>query len=266
MLTENDTPDLIKVRQLETLGFRAWPAAQIIHEGSWAVQLTPYYPSKRGNSVNLLDPADHADMELRVEKCEALLVEQGCQPVFRLTALAPPGLAPILNARGYIPTRGSVVMACDLRDNAGLSAGSNKLPLRLVYFRDGQEPGYSRVSAVLHGRDDSQIEGLAEVVRSIKSQKFAIAGFVGAEAAANMLCVSDEGFTGLFDLCIAEDFRRRGFAKALVLHAMREALQRGDHTFWLQVEADNAAACTLYQGLGFKTAYKYVYYCKSGEA
>lgn len=251
-----------QIRQFEELGFRAWPAAQITRAGSWVVQLTPYYPSKRGNSVNLLDPADDADLEQRVEACEAIFAAGGQQAVFRLTPLAPPALAPHLTIRGYKPLGGSAVMACDLRESAVLRNQIGRLPLRKVVFREGQEIGYSRISADFHDRPEPLVEGLAELLRSIKPQKFAIAGFSGAEPAATMLCVSENSYTGLLDLCIGEHFRRRGFAKALVVHEMREALQRGDHTFWLQVETANTAARALYQSLGFEAVYEYIYYCR----
>ncbi|MGQ5719351.1 GNAT family N-acetyltransferase [Pseudochrobactrum asaccharolyticum] len=251
-----------EIRQYEELGFRAWPAAQVTHLGDWAVQLTPYYPSKRGNSVNLLNPSDDADLAQRVEACEALFIEQGKQPVFRLTPLAPPALADYLSARGYTTAGGSSVMACDLRDNVFLKVPQPRLPLRLVHFREGQEIGYSRISGDFHNRPEPQIEGLAQVLSSIQPQKYVIAGFSGVEPAATLLCVSENGYTGLLDLCIGETFRRRGFAKALVLNEMAQALSRGDHRFWLQVETANHAARALYQGLGFSTVYDYIYYCR----
>lgn len=251
-----------EIRQYEELGFRAWPALQVTHLGDWVVQLTPYYPSKRGNSVNLLNPSDDADLAQRVEACEALFTEQGKQPVFRLTPLAPPALADYLSARGYTTAGGSSVMACDLRDNAFLKVPQPRLPLRLVHFREGQEIGYSRISGDFHNRPEPQIEGLAQVLSSIQPQKYVIAGFSGAEPAATLLCVSENGYTGLLDLCIGETFRRRGFAKALILNEMAQALSRGDHRFWLQVETANHAARALYQGLGFFTVYDYIYYCR----
>ncbi|MDR0253057.1 MAG: GNAT family N-acetyltransferase [Brucellaceae bacterium] len=251
-----------EICQFEELGFHAWPAAQVTHLGSWAVQLTPYYPSKRGNSVNLLDPSDDADMEQRVEACEALFTAQGKQPVFRLTPLAPPALADYLTARGYTTAGGSSVMACNLRDNALLKTPQPRLPLRLVHFRDGQEIGYSRISADFHERPEPLVAGLAELLQSIKPQKFIIGGFAGVDPAATMLCVSEDGYTGLLDLCIGEAFRRRGFARALVLNEMGQAISRGDHCYWLQVESANAAARALYQGLGFSVVYDYIYYCR----
>ncbi|MGU3573913.1 GNAT family N-acetyltransferase [Brucellaceae bacterium C25G] len=248
--------------QLEQLGFRAWPAAQITQLGSWAVQLTPYYPSKRGNSVNFLDPTDNADIEKRVDACEALFNGEDKQTVFRLTPLAPAELKEQLLSRGYTPVDGSSVMLCDLRSLKALQAVKPRLPLRLVHFREDQEIGYARISGGLHNRSPSQADGLAQVLSSIKPDKKLTAAFSGADLAACMLCVSENGYTGLFDLCINQNMRRHGYAKALVLHAMEDALSRGDHSFWLQVETANEAAQALYQALSFSTVYEYIYYCK----
>lgn len=250
------------IRQLEEFGFRAWPAAQVTDLGSWAVRQTPYYPSKRGNSVNPLDPSDDADLAQRVAACEALFKAQAKQPVFRLTPLAPHGLVQYLVQQGYQPSGASSVMTCDLRENAALSPAQPRLPLRLVQFRDGQEIGYSRISAQFHDRPEALVEGLAEVLRTIKAQKSVLAAFAGAEPAATLLAVHDGGSTGLLDLCLAEKFRRRGYATALVRHEMYQASQRGDYTMWLQVEADNKAAIALYQALGFVKSYDYIYYTR----
>lgn len=262
-LTQNDTdvPDLDKVRQFEQLGFRAWPAAQIINQGSWAIQHTPYYPSKRGNSVNPLDPFDDQDLMLRIDACESHFQAYGQKAVFRLTPLAPVHLASLLKQRGYQALGGSAVLACDLAKSAVLRDNQPRLSLQKVLFRDGQEIGYSRISAAFHQRPEPLIEGLAQILCSIKPEKFITAAFKGAEPAATMLCVSEDGFTGLLDLCIAQALRRRGYARALVINAMYEALERGNHTFWLQVERDNIAALALYHSLGFKPVYDYIYYC-----
>lgn len=264
MATQDGTSELVIIRQFEELGFHAWPAEQIVHENGWLVRLTSYYPSKRGNSINPLDEAHNGHLKQSIEKCEVLLADYGCQPVFRLTPLASPKLAAHLIATGYSTTGGSVVMACDLGENADISVEPDRHPLRIKHCNQEQELDYCRVSAVVHERPEHLIEGLARVLSSIKQQKFPIVGLAGTEAVASMLCVRDAGFTGLFDLCIAKPFRRCGYAKALVLYAMRQALQRGDHTMWLQVEADNVSAISLYEGLKFKPVYDYVYYSKNG--
>ncbi len=60
--------DLPKVRRLEAVGFRAWPAASVHYDGSWLVRLTAGHPSRRLNSVNPLDPSDYGDIDIRLQK------------------------------------------------------------------------------------------------------------------------------------------------------------------------------------------------------
>jgi len=53
------------------------------------------------------------------------------------------------------------------------------------------------------------------------------------------------------DLSIAPRARRRGLARALLLALQQEA-REGGHSLSLRVRADNAAARSLYAGLGFE--------------
>lgn len=59
---------LAQIRQIEAVGFRAWPAASVHYDGSWAIRMTACHPSKRLNSVNPLDPGDTDNMEQRVAR------------------------------------------------------------------------------------------------------------------------------------------------------------------------------------------------------
>ncbi|WP_204317076.1 hypothetical protein, partial [Klebsiella aerogenes] len=71
------------------VGFRAWPAASVHYDGSWAIRMTACHPSKRLNSVNPLDPGDTDNMEQRVARAVQRLRAYGRPPVFRLSPLAP---------------------------------------------------------------------------------------------------------------------------------------------------------------------------------
>ena len=47
--------------------------------------------------------------------------------------------------------------------------------------------------------------------------------------------------------------------RRLLAAALKWAKSRGADTAWLQVESDNHAAMTMYEGLGFEPAYSYFY-------
>ncbi len=56
----------------------------------------------------------------------------------------------------------------------------------------------------------------------------------------------------LMNLAVEAGSRRRGVAKALVLHALSLARDRGAERAVLEVRASNDAARRLYEGLGFR--------------
>ncbi|UCH73688.1 MAG: GNAT family N-acetyltransferase [Rhodospirillales bacterium] len=55
----------------------------------------------------------------------------------------------------------------------------------------------------------------------------------------------------LLNLVVVESTRRRGIGRALVRAALERAGQAGASAMFLEVAADNAAGCALYQSLGF---------------
>ena len=68
-----------------------------------------------------------------------------------------------------------------------------------------------------------------------------------------------EDWVALSCLVVAPAARRLGLGRALTLHALGRARERGAARAFLQVEAHNAAAARLYGALGFATADAYVY-------
>lgn len=51
--------------------------------------------------------------------------------------------------------------------------------------------------------------------------------------------------------------RRQGLASAVMRALAGRALEEGASAAWLQVESDNEAAGTLYEGMGFATHHRY---------
>ncbi|MFF8916615.1 GNAT family N-acetyltransferase [Streptomyces sp. NPDC015032] len=57
----------------------------------------------------------------------------------------------------------------------------------------------------------------------------------------------------VFDVEVREEFRGRGYGRALMLQAERIALQAGDDRIGLHVLASNTPALRLYESLGYRT-------------
>ncbi|MBC3993091.1 GNAT family N-acetyltransferase [Streptomyces sp. AC563] len=84
--------------------------------------------------------------------------------------------------------------------------------------------------------------------------------WAGQEAAAIGRCVVDGRWAGFAAVEVAPEYRRRGLATAVMAALSRAALAEGASAAYLQVEADNARAHALYDGLGFRPHHPYHYF------
>ncbi|MFE0515391.1 GNAT family N-acetyltransferase [Streptomyces sp. NPDC058964] len=73
-------------------------------------------------------------------------------------------------------------------------------------------------------------------------------------------CVVDGRWAGFAAVEVAPERRRRGLATTVMAALARQALAEGASAAWLQVEADNEGARTLYAGMGFAAHHAYHHY------
>ncbi|MCF1467902.1 GNAT family N-acetyltransferase [Agrobacterium vitis] len=246
-------PNLPQVRRLEAVSFRAWPAASVQYDGSWQVRLTGGHPSKRVNCVVALDRSDIRDIRLRLEKAERKFESYGRPMVFRETPLAPPQVIDVLREDGWTRFDESLVMALDLAELCDLDVMDHLPTQDIGRFVDA--------SLALRNEDAASKPALAELISNIKPPLGLFLIEVpdnGPVAAA--ICVQDNDLAGLLQLAVGEAHRGKGTGLELTYAALRWARIRGAKSAWLQVQADNGPALSLYQKLGFKEAYRYCYW------
>lgn len=245
-------PGLAQIRRMEAVSFRSFPATSTFFDGSWAIRLTAGHPAKRLNSVSPLDPSDHANMDARVEMAQHRFDSFGRRLVFRLSPLAPKALDSVLDDRGWITFDETIVMVADL-NGCDFSNCMDQLPLKDVGVW---------VDAYLELSEETvrNKPGLVEVIGAIKPETgLFITRNSGDEFVSAARCVQDNDLAGLFDVVTNPEFRNQGYGRACVSSALKWAVKMGAETGWLQVVADNPAALKLYQSLGFRELYRYVY-------
>ena len=245
------TADLPEVRRLEAVGFRSWPAATTSFDGSWAVRLTAAHPSKRLNSVNPLDRADHSDLENRIARVGRRFAGFGRPLVFRQTPLAPKPLEDILDARGWPRFDETIVMTRDLEP--ATTKDVPRVPMADV--------GRWIDACIAMGSVEMAVKpGLSELIAHVEGQVglFLVEDDAGTPFAAAM-AVRFADLAGLFEVVVNPAMRRRGFGASVVRDAMGWAAASGAKRMWLQVVAQNAAARGLYESLGFGEGYRYAY-------
>ncbi|WP_223478144.1 GNAT family N-acetyltransferase [Oricola indica] len=242
---------LALVRRLEAVGFRAWPAASVHYDGSWAVRLTAGHPSKRLNSVNPLDPSDYRDIDQRIARSARRFAAYGRPLVFRLSPLAPLQLNAHFDADGWRRFDETAVMIARLKD-IDLDSGFDQIPLQDV----GR---YVDASISIRDENPERKAGLTEVVESIRPPNgmFVLEDQTGPVASA--LCVHDNDLAGLFDVAVRPDQQGKGYARSIVRAALRWASAQGAQRAWLQVMTANKSAVSLYSRLGFEKVYTYSY-------
>ena len=244
-------PELAQVRRLEAVSFRSFPSTSTHYDGTWAIRLTAGHPAKRLNSVNPLDPSDHAYIDARLELAKRKFESFGRELVFRQSPLAPPELEDILDDRGWTRFDESIVMMLNL-DRIDLTDYVDHVPMKDI--------GYWVDSFIhLSAESKSTKPGLFEVIQSIQPTCGLFVKNVGEDHVAAVRCVHDNDLVGLFDLVTGEEFKRQGHAKALMGSALKWAKNSGARYAWLQVVAENTAAFKLYKSFGFEELYRYSY-------
>lgn len=247
---------LSDVRRFEAAGFRAWPATSVRYDGTWVIRLTAGHPAKRLNSVNLLDPGDIHDLENRIANAARRFEAYGRPMTFRISPLAGKVLSRHLDDKGWSTFSESVVMSLDL-ENVDFDKVMDQIPMKdLSRF----------VAAALKvNADDPAIRpGLSEIITAIQAEAGLFVNERDGEAVATAICVHDSDLAGLFEVATDAGERGKGYGRGVVLSALKWARLRGARSAWLQVEADNVPALSLYRKLGFRDAYRYHYRRPSG--
>lgn len=242
---------LARVRRLEAAGFRAWPASAVTYDGTWLIRLSAGHPAKRLNSINPLDPGDTAAFEERIARARRRFEAYGRPLTFRLSPLAGPAISAYLDGQGWTRFSDSIVMSVDLH-RVALNDAMHQIPLKDISRFVGAA---LRVQAL----DPALRQGLFEVIASIEPEAGLFVVEEGQEPVATAICVHDGDLAGLFEVATQASERGKGHGRRLVLSAFKWARSRGARKGWLQVEADNEAAVSLYRSIGFSEVYRYHY-------
>lgn len=241
--------NLERIRRLEEISFRAWPAQIVESHAGWLRRFNNGY-TKRANSINALTPIAEIDPEI-IETLEAPYLARGLPPIWRITPLAPPATDGVLAARNYqrieesrlqlAPLDGSLVA------DPAVSIASHPSPDWLTGFAER-----SPVSPAHRPAMTRMLQSIAPPVA------FAVVEEAD-QPLAFALGVVEGCHVGLFDILVSPTARRRGLARRLLRSVCAWGYAQGARSAYLQVVDTNAAARPLYVQHGFKTVYSYWY-------
>lgn len=229
----------------------AWPALQTILYDGWVIRLAGGY-TKRANSVNPL-LASSLPVDRKIGYCEELFHRHGLPVVFKLTAESrPAGLDATLAARGYDRLDETAVQVLDLADYRPPGAGG---------FPGFDRPALEWIEAFasLSRLSQDQRQILGRMLGNIKNEAFYALIDLDGRPVGCGLAVLEDGWVGLFDIVVAEEYRGRGLGRQIVQAILSWGKTRGAVHAYLQVVAGNEPAWRLYQKIGFRESYRYWY-------
>jgi ribosomal protein S18 acetylase RimI-like enzyme len=248
--------------EIERLAMSAWPADEVEEVEGWWLRRTEGVNRRRSNS--LLPPVDSGEAVRTIEMALARAEELGFEEVVQVSpAEVHLQLDQALEDRGmrfggqtYVlagPIGAGRAARAHLRPSAHAPAAAAGVRL------GGLEQAWVDAWATVGGGDGAQ--ATADLVLSQLGQRarFARVDAPEGEPIAVGIGVVEDGWLGVFSLTVAPAERRRGWATAIMDALEGWAGGAGARQVYLQVEADNDAALTLYARRGMHVAHSYHY-------
>ena len=243
---------------VERLADVAWPAAECVPLGPWRLRANRGV-TRRTNSVFTAghDDARGADLEHLVDAAERFYAARSLPPVFQISAATGAReLDGFLARRGYVIDGASEVWTAEVGnvERPGLCGG--------VATR-ADEPGGAWFDTAFAEDGAERRRVHEEIVRRSPRPRVFVSVVVDGRVAACAMGVGGGGLTGLFCMATGPEFRRRGFARALLGEVAGWAAGQGGAGVYLQVMAENEGGRRLYRQAGFEPAYDYHYRTKA---
>ena len=239
-------PDLDRVRQLERLSARSWPAVEAQSLGGWVLRASGGV-TRRINSA-WPRAASTLTVEQLLRATRAWYAERDLRAVVQLSpANEPPGLADHLD--GWTVGGETLVLEGPVRGTV-----HDHVSVSPVATEDWWS--VAAMTAPEHFASAHGDVGRAVLQAISKQCGYAVAYVEGTPVAVGRAVVDDDA-VGIFSMGTRPDHRGTGHGRRVLEALCAWAADAGATTAWLQVVADNAAALRLYDG--FEPVYTYAY-------
>jgi N-acetylglutamate synthase len=228
-----------------------WRPVEVVELDGWRLGFSGGFTS-RGNSV--VAAREPSDVDGSIELTERAYRDRGMRALFRVdTDVRPVDLEARLDARGYRQVATTHVLSAVIDD----------------VRREASWAGTSPEVADLP--DDDWLNGWLTVKTAAPVDRGLARALIAGSPAVYLTSRDADGVTGVIRAGFAEDWvglsclmvapraRRRGLGAGLTRVAVDVAAARGARRVFLQVEAANRSAATLYSALGFRIAQTYHY-------
>ena len=240
----------------EELLLNSMPSLQTVMLGGWAVRLNGGL-TYRANCVCPLY-GDQNDISGRITLCEEIFRRHGMSAVFKVTPALQPGLAETLAQHGYETAKTVYVMEAELPEQIPEPAFSVECEKR-----PGEE--WLSASAGMLGVPEGNLVSIYRGnMRSIVPAAVFAAVRLDGKIAGCGYGTSERGYVGAYGFHVLPEYRRRGVGTSLFRSVCSFGRREGVHTEYLIVHSRNRNALSLYEKLGFRRSYDYIFMKKPG--
>lgn len=232
----------------------AWPCFSSYLVDGWVLRYAEGYTRRANSATSIVAPS--GGLGASIDACERLFGVLGIPPMFRLRGAGdgPDTEADaLLAARGYAIAARSLVETLEPLDPfggaaEGLALGASPLP----------SEEWAAVACALRGH--SQEAGIYQrLLARIRLPSVYLLATGGDGPVGAAMAVVDGEAAWVFGVIVAASARRKGVARAMMSRLGAECAARGAARLCLQVEETNAAARSLYEGMGYVPLYRYWY-------
>ena len=250
--------DGLDLKRVEEAGLNALQTQRQLFYDGWLLRVSPG-KAKRARSVN---PCFGSTLPLarKIPYCERIYAERGLPVLFRITPFtAPPDLETELAARGYgafQPTRVQLTR---------LDHPPETPPVHGVDLMTPTPATFAEAVGELQETSAEQRAAFLERLTHTPLTTRNVIAVTDGQAVGTGTVMLEDGLAGVFTMGTAPDVRGRGIASAILATMLRWAWEHGATHAYLQVDAENRPAISVYRRFGFVDAYTYHYRGRPGE-
>ena len=247
-------PMQISLIDLERLASKGWQGTSTTTLGDWLLRAGAGFTGRANSVLPLGSPAAQIDEAL--EQVTAFYREHHLPPLFQVP-LDRPGseiarLDSDLDQRGWSSFNPTWVLVATLEESLQRCPPRPDLPP--ARLEDTASPAW--LGGYLY-RGSRLPPSAVEVLENAENVVFASIADDGQAAVARGVLTG--GWLGVTALTVDQTRRRGGVGRHLMAELTRWAANRGAHSAYLQVAAENDAALRLYDTLGYVRHHQYHY-------
>jgi GNAT superfamily N-acetyltransferase len=250
--------DGLDLKRVEEVGLNGLQTQRQLFYDGWLLRVSPG-KAKRARSVN---PCFGSTLPLarKIPYCERVYAERGLPVLFRITPfISPPDLEAELAVLGYVAFQPTLVQL------TRLDHPPETPPLNGVDLMTPTPATFAEAVGQLQETTTEQRAAYLERMTHTPLPTRNVLAVMGGRPIGTGTVMLEDGLAGVFTMGTAPDVRGRGIASAILATMLRWAWEHGATHAYLQVDAENRPAISVYRKFGFVDAYTYHYRGRPGE-